>query len=207
MHPWQIWVDLVQDAILALTFGALLWYAIETMRHRKMAASQLRLSMMPLPQVVFHRAPDKVFVRNMGPGAATRVILQGFWFRWGQQRSRCTFSPVGGMLYPRGEVVLDLEIESEDGQALEDRHVLEVAFRNAWQGMAETLVLQVYAEDVLGHCYKSEVRISRRRFATFRDGHGDPNWALEMGRPELLRPCECSEAPPLLDTTAPMPER
>lgn len=75
------WLGYVLALIQAGTLLAQLWYACETHKLREATAQQTRLCVMPVMRVVLYKAPDKVFIENVGNGIATQVELQGFRFK------------------------------------------------------------------------------------------------------------------------------
>jgi len=189
-------ISLVQTIILALTFAGLVWYAVETMRLRRTGEAQLRLTAMPIVQVSFNLAPPKVFLRNVGVGIAMRTLLQGFRFEDEGVRWRCTFEPTQTIL-PNQEVVLEFGIErepfgTEHERWSDPRIIFSTAFRRAIR--AGRLILNLYAMDVLGNCYESEVQLPWDDFTLFMEfGRPQPKTSspkLRRGFPDSVEPAE-----------------
>lgn len=183
--------------IQALTFLALLWYAWETRRLRQETGKQVRISVMPVLRVLFHRAPEGIFVENVGQGTATKAVLQGFRFKSDDGNTwRQTFHTVNG-IEPGAKRLISGETELEptnQGQryALDGRAVFEHMHRAIHAGK-ETLVLALYWTDILGHAYRSDIAIDATRLSLFRE-HGSPQPATALP-PKETRFCPDSLDP------------
>src|SRR2546425_8412038 len=151
-------VGIVQAIVLTMTGLAIRSSTRET-------AKQVRLTALPLLRVVFHRAPDKVFLHNASTAsaasAASRARLQGFRFTWNDAPWQCTFEPTG-MIVPGEETRLEVNIDQgpvEDGTGVPGNQVFTTAFSNALSIARPGMVLALHFEDMLGSCYRSEVHI------------------------------------------------
>lgn len=90
-------VGIAQVVVLKLTWLAIRSSTKETRFLRQETAKQDRLSALPILQEIFHKGPDKVFLRNISmasaASAASRALLQGFRFSWNRENRetwRCT---------------------------------------------------------------------------------------------------------------------
>ncbi len=150
---------------IALTWGANRRSAREALLLRQETARQVRFDALPMLEVIFHRAPDRIFVRNAptARGAAARVLLQGFKFSWNGETWRCTFEPTGTII-PGQEIALEALIQQEPispnhERSVPDRQVFMTAFRRAVGSDWSDMLLALYFEDMLGNCYRSQIRI------------------------------------------------
>lgn len=173
-------LNAVLVVVQTLTFGALLWYAFETMRLRKaterlreVTADQARIGVMPVMRVAFNKAPDKVFLENIGTGIATRALLQGFRVKADDGNMwRCMFEPVY-TVQPGKDAHTPAVIEMEAAEptqrmaVLDERVVLDYVRRALSQ--RDPLVLSLHWTDVLGNAYRSEARIDWLSFSMFRE--------------------------------------
>lgn len=165
-------VGIAQAVVLTLTWLAIRSSTKETSFLRQETAKQVRLSALPILQVIFHKGPDKVFLRNISmasaASAASRALLQGFRFSWNRENRetwRCTFNPTG-MIAPGQETRLEVQIEREPVEADHERvvpgnQVFTAAFNRAFSIERPNIILALHFEDMLGNCYRSEVEIDR----------------------------------------------
>ncbi len=158
---------LVSTIALTLTFFALVWYAWETKRLRITISEQLRISVMPFVQVRMYRNPDRIHVENVGPGIASKVLLQGFRYTYNGGRWKCTFEPAT-LLPPRQFAHLGMSIASEtSSQHFEDpSKALMYALQYAIQEYG-IIRLEVYTQDILGNSYKAYTSIGGPHFFEF----------------------------------------
>jgi hypothetical protein len=211
-------VAIVQTIVLAGT-----WIAIrestreasllrqETAGQAREIAKQVRLAAMPILAIILHKEPDQVRIRNIATAsaasAASRILLQAFAFSWGGSTWRCVFEPTG-LLAPGHEARLKANIR----EPLPTREhavlgtpvftaLFTTAFRYAFSAGSEDLILALYFEDMLGNCYRSDVRIDPNEMHQFLET-GPQVLQLEIVRttledtfPQSLAPVDRSEAP------------
>ena len=113
---------------------------------------------MPIIRVVLAKAPDKLFLENIGTGIASKVWLQGFRYRDGNDTLRCSFDSVhkilpGRQLSPYTDVVIEQAPLGRLGQTAPAGG--NMLFRAVGHALRHDrpLVLKLYVMDVLGNCY------------------------------------------------------
>ncbi len=193
----QLWSAIANTLFVIVAVGQTLvlagtWLAIrestreasllrqETARQAREMAKQVRLSAMPILNVICHRGPDQVRVRNTAlasaASAASTILLQPFRFSWQGSTWRCMFEPTG-MLAPGQEVRLRVNIDQEPLSATHERaipptEVLKTAFRNALIAMPAEMILAMYFEDMIDNCYRADIRIDRMEMERFLETGG-----------------------------------
>jgi hypothetical protein len=200
------WVA-VQAVVGAFTFLALLLYAWETRKLRLETQRQARLSSLPVASVEFRRGPDQIFMRNSGPAIVGKAVLQGFRFRGGDGSIwRCTFTPVTMIsLGVSAPTFYFIAIEGYVGAPLLGGNGLfDIVLSDALKGR-QSIRLALYATDVFGSCYRSEVEITGD-FWWWKD-HGEiaqrpmKDWQLPML--PLRQVSKMPKEVPLEDFTSP----
>jgi hypothetical protein len=189
------WVAIAQ----VLTLAALGWYALETRMMRIDNSQQVRLTIMPIVRVVLAKAPDKVFLENIGAGIASKAWLQGFRYKDGNDTLRCSFDSVHKIL-PGKEVApyIDIVVEQAPLGRLGPAHTAPAGGNMVFRAIGHAvkrdrpLVLKLYVVDVLGHCYVSDVRIYWEDFALFVSMPGPPT---DAGQPKTENPILIKDLP------------
>ena len=180
--------------VQVLTLAALVWYAWETRTMRSVSATQMRLTVMPIVRVEFHKAPDKIFIENIGFGIASKALLQGFRYRDRENILRCDFEEVHSIQPGKSAApYIDIELEQLGSERLDPSRSISVGGREIFHAIGralearEPLLLRLYFMDVLGHCYRSDLRISFLQFGGFV-ATGDE-------QPETFNPVQCYSFP------------
>lgn len=174
--------------------------------NRRLAEST-RLAALPILEVIFNRAPDKVILRNASQSAAaSRAFLQGFRFSWNDDIWRCTFE-ITGAIAPSREIALQPLIQREPlspthEESVPSTQMFTTAFRRALWTFWPDMVLQLYVEDMLKNCYRSNVRIDFVEFDSFMGPAGDSEMRPEVSNTTLIGDLPSSLE--LLDRTASM---
>jgi hypothetical protein len=171
-------LSLIQAFVLACTFVALSWTAwetrrlrrvtadtaIETQRLRQVTADQVRLSGIPLMGISYYRIyegiSDSMILNNEGPAVAT-AKLQGFRITHNAEVIRCTFRETRMLLSHTLSVLLCTKrVEPLSDTSEEDPGInLLTALRATVDVARPTFILELYARDLLGHAYVSDVEI------------------------------------------------
>lgn len=187
-------VGIVQAVVLIVTWLAILSSTRETSRLRQETAKQVRLSALPILEVIFGRGPDQILLRNVAAAsaasAASRALLQGVRFSWNEETWRCTFEPTG-LIAPGQETRLGMHIEREpvsptDSESIPDLQVFTTVFARALRPAWRDMSLDLYFEDMLGNYYQSKVRIDFVDFEFFVSSEGRREMRPEIARTTLV---------------------
>jgi hypothetical protein len=159
------WVGVVQDAVLTLTFLALIWYACETRRLRQATADQVRLLGFHLMEIgyyqVIQRDADSIVLTNKGPAVAI-ATLQGFRVAHGTEVIRCTFEETRMILSGTWSVLpCTMRLEPLSTTSTKTPGIpLLTALKRTVDVDKLTRILRLYARDLLGHAYVCDVEIN-----------------------------------------------